>query len=74
MLICEGALYTDRHSVGPFKVYLALEDAEKVDDIVTVVDLVSDYKVHLTSETVVAFEGKLDREMRNVAKGYKNTK
>ncbi len=73
MLISEGELYTDSHSVGPFKVYLALEDAKYVDHIVKVIDLVSDTKVFLKSKTVSKFEGNLDRELIDVAKKYNYT-
>ncbi|WP_427110857.1 hypothetical protein [Lysinibacillus xylanilyticus] len=71
MLIEKGELYTDRHSVGPFKVYLALEDAESADDIVKVVDLTRDANVYLTSETVIPFESELDEKLREVANKYK---
>jgi len=70
LLISEGELYTDRHTVGPFKVYLALEDAQNVNDIVKVIDLVSDTTVFLTSSTVTLFEGNLERELLDVAKQY----
>lgn len=70
MLISEGELYTDRHTVGPFKVYLALEDAQNVNNIVKVIDLVSDTTVFLTSSTVTLFEGNLERELLDVAKQY----
>lgn len=70
MLISEGELYIDRHSVGPFKVYLALEDAKNVDSIVKVIDLVSDTKAFLTSRTVITFEGNLEKELLDVAKKY----
>ena len=70
MLIEKGELYTDKHSVGPFHVYMALEDAESADDIVKVVDLTRDAYVYLTSETVIPFEGELDEELREVANKY----
>ena len=70
MLICKDELYTDRHSVGPFKVYLAREDAQDVNDIVKVIDLVSDTAVFLTSGTVIAFEGNLESELLDVAIKY----
>jgi len=70
LLISEGELYTDRHTVGPFKVYLALEDAQNVNNIVKVIDLVSDTTVFLTSSTVTLFEGNLERELLDVAKQY----
>lgn len=70
LLISEGELYTDSHSVGPFKVYLALEDTKYVDDIVKVIDLVSDTQVYLTSSTVNKFEGNLDMELLDVARKY----
>lgn len=73
MLICEGELYINRHSVGPFKVYLALETAENVDDIVKVIDLDSDTNVFLTSKTVMKFEGNLESELLDVAKRYNFT-
>lgn len=70
MLIEKGELYTDKHSVGPFRVYLALEDAESADDIVKVVDLTRDANVYLTSKTVISFEGELDEELRELANKY----
>lgn len=70
MLIEKGELYTDRHSVGPFRVYLALEDAESANGIVKVVDLTRDANVYLTSKTVISFEGRLDEELREVADKY----
>lgn len=73
LLICKDELYTDSHSVGPFKVYLALEDAKYVDDIVKVIDLVSDTKMSLTSQTVIAVEGTLDSELLDIAKKYNYT-
>lgn len=73
LLICEGELYTEKHSVGPFKVYLALEDAQNVNDIVKVIDLVSDTAVFLTSGTVITFEGNLERELLDVAIKYNYT-
>lgn len=73
MLICKDELYTERHSVGPFKVYLALEDAQNVNDIVKVIDLVSETVVYLTSRTVITFEGNLERELLDVAIKYSYT-
>jgi len=73
MLIEKGELYTDRNSVGSFKVYLALEDAESADDIVKVVDLTRDANVYLSSVTVIPFEGKLDEELIEVAEKYNYT-
>lgn len=70
LLISEGELYTDSHSIGPFKVYLALEDAKYVDNIVKVIDLVSDSKVFLSSRTAIPFDGNLDSELLEVAKKY----
>lgn len=70
MFIEKGELYTDKHSVGPFKVYLALENAESHSNIVKVVDLTRDVDVYLTSKTVTPFEGELDEEMRVVANKY----
>lgn len=70
MLICEGELYIERHSVGPFKVYLALEGAINTDDIVKVVDLTRDNNVYLTSNTVISFDGDLEEELMNVARKY----
>ncbi|MEB2280210.1 hypothetical protein LAV73_09405 [Lysinibacillus xylanilyticus] len=70
MLICKDELYTDIHSVGQFKVYLALEDAQNVNDIVKVIELVSDTAVFLTSRTVITFEGNLERELLDVAIKY----
>lgn len=71
MLICEGELYTEKHSVGPFKVYLALEDAKNSKDIVKVVDLVRNAPVYLTSETVISFEDDLEKELMILAEKYK---
>lgn len=73
MLIEKGELYTDKHSVGPFKVYMALEDAENDNDIVKLIDLVSDTKVFLTSRTVSKFEGNLESELLDIAKKYNYT-
>lgn len=73
MLICKGKLYIDSHSVGLFKVYLALEDAVSVSNLVKVVDLTQDANVYLSSKTVVLFEGKLDEELIEVAKKYNDT-
>jgi len=70
MLICEGELYTEKHSVGLFKVYLALEDAENRKDIVKVVDLVQHAPVYLTSETVIPFEDDLEKELLFLAEKY----
>lgn len=73
LLICKDELYINRHSVGPFKVYLALEDAQSVNDIVKVIDLDSDTAVFLTSLTVSTFEGNLDSELLDVAIKYNYT-
>lgn len=73
MLIEKGELYTEKHSVGLFRVYLALENAESTGDIVKVVDLTRDANVYLTSETVIPFEGRLDEELRAVANKYVST-
>lgn len=73
MIINEGELYIDSHSVGPFKVYLALEGAIHEDDIVKVIDLISDTNVFLTSRTVISFEGTLDSELLDIAKKYNYT-
>ncbi|MGY3188731.1 hypothetical protein [Lysinibacillus sp. TE18511] len=70
MLIEKGELYTEKYSVGPFQVYLALEDAESIDDIVKIVDLTRDAYVYLTSGTVIPFGGELDEELREVADKY----
>ncbi|MDD1505830.1 hypothetical protein PVA17_24250 [Lysinibacillus sp. CNPSo 3705] len=70
MLICKDELYTDRHSVGAFKVYLALEDAQNVNDIVKVIELVSDTAVFLTSKTVITFESNLESELLDVVIKY----
>lgn len=70
MLIGKGELYTEKHSVGPFRVYLAIEDAESANDIVKVVDLTQDAYIYLTSDTVIPFEGDLDEELREVANKY----
>lgn len=71
MLIEKGELYTEKHSVGPFKVYLALEDAVNLNNLVKVVDLTRDAKVYLSSKTVISFEGKLDEDLINVTDKYK---
>ncbi|UYB50408.1 hypothetical protein OCI51_27620 (plasmid) [Lysinibacillus capsici] len=73
MLIEKRELYTDKHSVGPFKVYMALEDAENDNDIVKLIDLISDTKVFLTSRTVSKFEGNLESELLDIAKKYNYT-
>lgn len=73
MLICKDKLYIDSHSIGPFKVYMALEDAENVTNIVKVVDLTRDAYVYLTSEAVIPFNGNLDDELREVANKYNHT-
>lgn len=70
LLIQEGELYIDRHSVGQFKVYLAMEDAVSLSSLVKAVDLTRDANIYLSSETVVPFEGKLDEELIEVAEKY----
>lgn len=74
MLICKGKLYMDSHSVGMFKVYLALENAASMNSLVKVIDLTRDANVHLSSKTVLPFEGKLDEELIEVAEKYKYIK
>lgn len=71
LLICKGDLYIDSHSVGPFKVYLAMEDAVSLSSLVKAVDLTRDANIYLSSETVIPFEGKLDEELIEVAEKYK---
>ncbi|MGE7843593.1 hypothetical protein ACQKNX_22790 [Lysinibacillus sp. NPDC093712] len=73
MFIRKDQLYIDRNSVGPFKVYLALENAENADDIVKVIELVGDSIVYLTSKTVIAFEGNLEKDLLAVAMKYNYT-
>lgn|GEM_PF-4032752 len=73
MLIRKDNLYINRHSVGHFKVYLALEDAVSANKLVKVVDLTRDANVYLSSTTVLPFEGKLDEELIEFAKKYNYT-
>ncbi len=73
MFIRKEELYIDRNSVGPYKVYLALEDAGSINEIVKVVDLTRDENVYLTSKTVKPFVGKIDSELIEVAKKYHYT-
>lgn len=73
MLIRKGELYLERINLGPYKVYLALEDARGINEIVKVVDLTRDAEVYLTSKTVKPFEGKLDEEIIEVAEKYQYT-
>lgn len=70
MLICEGEFYINRHSVGPFKVYLALDSANEIDENIKVVDLTKDTTLFLTSETVIPYEGTLEGELLNSARKY----
>lgn len=63
----------DSQSVGMFKVYLALENAASMNNVVKVIDLTKDSNVYLSSKTVVPFEGKLDDELIEVAERYNYT-
>ncbi|WP_369355869.1 hypothetical protein [Lysinibacillus capsici] len=72
-LITEGNLYIDRHSVGQFHLYLALESAEEIDESVKVIDLTKDAPVYLSSQTVLEYWGvfeKLDDELKATAEKY----
>lgn len=73
LFIRKDELYINRHSVGPFKVYLALEDAVSADNLVKVVDLTRNAYVYLSSSTVLPFEGKLDEELIEIAVKYNYT-
>lgn len=70
MLICEGELYVDTTTIGPYKVYLALENASHIGNVVKVIELVSDTTMFLTSKSVKKFEGILDSELLDAVKKY----
>lgn len=70
MLILEGELYINKHSVGPFRLYLALESATDENDVIKVVDLTKDEFVYVTGETVQEYIGSLDDEQMEIAKKY----
>lgn len=73
LLIRKGELYLERINLGPYKVYLALEDAGSINKIVKVVDLTRDANVYLTSKTVKQFVGRLDEDLIKVAEKYNYT-
>lgn len=70
MLILEGELYINKHSVGPFKLYLALESANDYDEVIKVVDLTQDKFTYVASHTVQEYIGSLDDEQMEIAKKY----
>lgn len=71
MLIEKNSFYVNRYTVGKYHVYLALEDAEEMNELIKVIDLTNDSVTYIQSEFVYEVEEeKIEQEYLDVAKKY----
>ena len=70
-MIEKDKYYVNRHTIGPYHVYLALEDAEEVDDLIKVIDLTIDKTTYIQSKNVFEVDvANIDKEYLDIANKY----